>query len=135
MAYSWDLPYMKEKALVLSVNGREREVSLQEIGSLVPFKFPAGDTMSILSIDVIAEGPTQVLVLADYDSKQSLFKQRSSSQLTVTERDNEREGESGKDLAKEGFEIIDVDAVVTFSFQIRLEGIGISILNQRMQEL
>ncbi|KAF9185293.1 hypothetical protein BGZ51_009186 [Haplosporangium sp. Z 767] len=135
MAYSWDLPSMKEKALVLSVNGREREVSLQEIGSLVPFKFPAGDTMSILSIDVIAEGPTQVLVLADYDSKQSLFKQRSSSQLTLTERGNEREMEAGKDLAKEGFEIIDVDAVVTFSFQIRLEGIGISILNQRMQEL
>ncbi|KAG9326243.1 hypothetical protein KVV02_000958 [Mortierella alpina] len=136
MAYSWDLPHLKEKVLVLSVNGREREVSLQEIGTPVPFKFPAGDGHGILSIDVIAEGPTQVLVLADYDSKQSLFKQRSSSQLTVTERGNEdRDRESGKDLAKEGFEVIDVDAVVTFSFQIRLEGIGISILNQRMQEL
>ncbi|KAF9431274.1 hypothetical protein BGZ94_003589 [Podila epigama] len=136
MAYSWDLPYMKEKALVLTVNGREREVSLQEIGSLVPFKFPAGDTYSILSIDVIAEGPTQVLVLEDYDSKQSLFKQRSSSQLTLTEGGDEREHESGnKDGAKDGFEVIDVDAVVTFSFQVRLECIGISILNQRMQEL
>lgn len=131
MAYSWDLPYMKEKALVLTVNGREREVSLQEIGSLVPFKFPAGEANSIISIDVIAEGPTLVLVLADYDSKQSLFKQRSSSQLTVAERSEEQ----SKDLTKEGFEVIDVDAVVTFSFQVRLECIGISILNQRMQEL
>ncbi|KAF9211914.1 hypothetical protein BGZ59_007452 [Podila verticillata] len=136
MPYSWDLPYMKEKALVLNVSGREREVSLQEIGSLVPFKFPAGDTYSILSIDVIAEGPTQVLVLADYDSKQSLFKQRSSSQLTLTERgDDSSSVSSGKDLTKDGFEVIDVDAVVTFSFQVRLECIGISILNQRMQEL
>ncbi|KAG0208228.1 hypothetical protein BGX33_006369 [Mortierella sp. NVP41] len=130
MAYSWDLPHMKEKTLVLNVNGREREVSLQEIGSLVPFKFPAGDTNGILAIDVIAEGPTQVLVLADYDSKQSLFKQRSSSQLTVGERSDD-----GKDISKDGFEVIDVDAVVTFNFQVRLECIGISVLNQRMQEL
>ncbi|KAF9968752.1 hypothetical protein BGZ73_009156, partial [Actinomortierella ambigua] len=127
--YSWDLPYVKDKALVLSVNNREREVSLQEIGSLMPFKFPAGDTHSILSIDVVAEGPTQVLVLSDYDSKQSMFRQRTSSQVTLTERSNERE------LAKEGFEVIDVDAVITFNLQVRLEGIGISILNQRMQEL
>ncbi|KAG0313845.1 hypothetical protein BGZ97_009846 [Linnemannia gamsii] len=130
MAYSWDLPHMKEKTLVLNVNGREREVSLQEIGSLVPFKFPAGDTNGILAIDVIAEGPTQVLVLADYDSKQSLFKQRSSSQLTVNDRSDD-----GKDISKDGFEVIDVDAVVTFNFQVRLECIGISVLNQRMQEL
>ena len=130
MAYSWDLPHMKEKTLVLNVNGREREVSLQEIGSLVPFKFPAGDTNGILAIDVIAEGPTQVLVLADYDSKQSLFKQRSSSQLTVSDRSDD-----GKDISKDGFEVIDVDAVVTFNFQVRLECIGISVLNQRMQEL
>ncbi|KAG0050250.1 hypothetical protein BGZ83_004992 [Gryganskiella cystojenkinii] len=136
MAYSWDLPYMKEKALVLTVNGREREVSLQEIGSLVPFKFPAGEANSIISIDVLADGPTQVLVLADYDSKQSLFKQRSSSQLTISERSDENQSrENGRDLTKDGFEVIDVDAVVTFSFQIRLECIGISILNQRMQEL
>ncbi|KAF9111925.1 hypothetical protein BGX27_004234 [Mortierella sp. AM989] len=132
MAYSWDLPSMKEKALVLSVNGREREVNLQEIGSLVPFKFPAGQASSILSIDVVAEGPTHVLVLADYDSKQSIFKQRSSSQLL--ERDD-GDRESSKDMTKDGFEVIDVDAVVTFSFQIRLECIGISVLNQRMQEL
>ncbi|KAF8938290.1 hypothetical protein BGZ58_001218 [Dissophora ornata] len=135
MAYSWDLPYVKEKTLVLSVNGREREVSLQEIGSLVPFKFPAGDANSILSIDVIAEGPTQVLVLSDYDSKQSVFKQRNSSQKSLAERGEDGDGDSNKDMTKDGFEVIDVDAVVTFSFQIRLEGIGISILNQRMQEL
>ncbi|KAG0213348.1 hypothetical protein BGX28_004686 [Mortierella sp. GBA30] len=135
MWYSWDLPHLKEKKLVLSVNGREREVNLQEIGTPVPFKFPAGDTSGILSIDVIAEGPTQVLVLADYDSKQSLFKQRSSSQLTVSERSENWEMTSGRDLAKDGFEVVDIDSVVTFSFRVRLEGIGISILNQRMQEL
>ncbi|KAI1310241.1 hypothetical protein EDD11_003857 [Mortierella claussenii] len=134
MAYSWDLPHMNEKALVLSANGLEREVSLQEIGSLKPFEFPAGDANSILSIDVIAEGRTQVLVLADYDSKQSLFKKRSSSQLTITDRDDS-DKDSNKDLTKDGFEVIDMDTVVTFSFQVRLEGIGISILNQRMQEL
>ncbi|KAG0226679.1 hypothetical protein BGW42_003469 [Actinomortierella wolfii] len=134
--YSWDLPYVKEKTLVLNVNNREREVSLQEIGSVVPFKFPAGDAHSIISIDVVAEGPVQVLVLADYDSKQSMFKQRSSSQLTLAERGDERGTNGGnRELAKEGFEVIDVDSVVNFSFQVRLEGIGISILNQRMQEL
>ncbi|KAF9963917.1 hypothetical protein BGZ65_006327 [Modicella reniformis] len=132
MAYSWDFPHQQEKALVLSVSGREREVKLQEIGSLVPFKFPVNEATGIMSIDVIAEGPTQVLVLSDYDSKRSLFKQRSGDEDRGPIKDQK---EQSKDHAREGFEVIDVDAVVTFSFQLHLECIGISVLNQRMQEL
>lgn len=33
------------------------------------------------------------------------------------------------------FEAVDVDVVTTFSFGVSLEGIGISIVNKRMQEL
>jgi vacuolar protein sorting-associated protein 13A/C len=135
VAYSWDFPHLKEKVLVLNVNGSEREVKLQEIGSLMPFEFrTANNALGVMSMDVIAEGPTQVLVLSDYDSKRSLYK-RSHGLMSVEERGRDNDRSSTKDSSKDGFEVIDVDAVVSFSFQVQLECIGISVLNQRMQEL
>jgi vacuolar protein sorting-associated protein 13A/C len=38
MRYSWDMPAVKDKQLVLSVNGREREINIQEIGDQIPFR-------------------------------------------------------------------------------------------------
>ncbi|KAG0246128.1 hypothetical protein B0O80DRAFT_498393 [Mortierella sp. GBAus27b] len=135
VAYSWDFPHLKEKVLVLNVNGSEREVKLQEIGSLMPFEFrTANSALGVMSMDVIAEGPTQVLVLSDYDSKRSLYK-RSHGLMSVEERGRDNDNSASKDSGKDGFEVIDVDAVVSFSFQVQLECIGISVLNQRMQEL
>nr|CAG8504476.1 8535_t:CDS:10 [Entrophospora candida]CAG8514013.1 6898_t:CDS:10 [Entrophospora candida] len=128
MAYSWDYPALKNKKLVLNINDNERVVNIQEIGSLVPFKYPVNDNKhKILAIEVVADGPTQVLLLTNYKQSESIFRPRAPS---ITSNTNNEPTSN-----REAFEVIDVDSVTTISFQIRLVGIGISIINKRMQEL
>lgn len=91
--------------------------------------------MHSLSIDVRAEGPTQAIRFSNYTEAHSVFK--------LQQPMREREGDSVSRAqsvtttsSKEGvFEAIDVDVVTTFSFGIDFEGIGISIVTQKMQEL
>jgi vacuolar protein sorting-associated protein 13A/C len=39
MEYAWDFPAVREKKLILGMNGSDRIVDIMEIGNLVPFKF------------------------------------------------------------------------------------------------
>ena len=83
-----------------------------------------------MSLDIFAEGPTQVLRLFKYSEAQSIFKnvrtQQSSAALTETDSNDNREG----------FEVkSDKSSLSTFVGQIRLEGIGVSLMTERMQEL
>ncbi|EXX73461.1 Vps13p [Rhizophagus irregularis DAOM 197198w] len=125
--YSWDMPAQKEKRLVLNVKNVERVVNIQEIGSLMPFKYPVDGGHRVISIEVAADGPTQVLLLSNYNQSESIFRPRAPSISSVSKDDS--------NAGREAFEVIDVDSVTTLSFQIRLEGIGISVINKRMQEL
>ncbi|CAG8825190.1 16574_t:CDS:2, partial [Dentiscutata erythropus] len=77
--YSWDYPALKEKRLVLNISNHERVVNIQEIGSLMPFKYPYNNEYRILSIEVIADGPTQVLLLTNYNQSESVFRPRTPS--------------------------------------------------------
>lgn len=36
--YSWDMPAVKDRRIILNVNGRERSINVQEIGSQLPFR-------------------------------------------------------------------------------------------------
>ncbi|KAJ1967345.1 Vacuolar protein sorting-associated protein 13, partial [Dispira parvispora] len=120
MSYSWDLPSMKEKQLVLNVRGRERKVDIQQIGTLVPFKFASSSVMhNTLSLDVISDQTVQVLRITPYNQSKSIFKPRLQR----------------KDTLREAFEIASVRNVTTLSFRLRLEGIGVSIINAKLQEL
>ncbi|CAG8518582.1 8655_t:CDS:10 [Ambispora gerdemannii] len=124
--YSWDSPAIKDKRLVLNVNDHERLINIQEIGSLVPFKYPSKEGgHKALSIEVVADGPTQVVYLTNYKQSESIFRPLRSSMST----------KSDTSTKEDGFEEIDVDTVTTLIFQVKLEGIGISIINKRMQEL
>lgn len=38
LRYSWDMPAVKDKQLILSVHGRERRINIQEIGDQIPFR-------------------------------------------------------------------------------------------------
>lgn len=38
MRYSWDMPAVKDKQLIMSVHGRERRINIQEIGDQIPFR-------------------------------------------------------------------------------------------------
>ncbi|CAG8536787.1 2817_t:CDS:10, partial [Racocetra persica] len=86
--YSWDYPALKEKRLVLKVNNNERVVNIQEIGSLVPFKCSSNGGSHILAIEVVADGPTQVLLLSNYNQSESLYRPKASSISSSSSSDN-----------------------------------------------
>ncbi|KAF2471810.1 vacuolar protein sorting-associated protein 13 [Lindgomyces ingoldianus] len=122
MPYAWDFPAAKNKEIVLNANGRERHVKLAEIGNLIPFKIPPGQNQSrqkIIDLNVVASGPTQTLEISNYRPSKSLYKQKSGTASSATG----------------GFEVKDVDNDVTFKAQLRLAGIGISLVNRQLREL
>ncbi|KAI9686492.1 MAG: hypothetical protein M1822_003503 [Bathelium mastoideum] len=123
MPYAWDYPAAKNKDLVLSANKRERHVKLAEIGNQIPFKIPPAQNQPrgrIIDINVVADGPTQTLVLSNYKQSKSLYRQKtaSASQSTIG-----------------GFEVKDIDNDVTLKAQLRFSGIGVSLVNRQLREL
>lgn len=91
--------------------------------------------MQAVSIDVRAEGPTQSIRFSNYAAEDSVFKLQQpnggrSSDLVS------RAQSVGTSSSKEAvFEAVDVDIVTTFSFGVDFEGVGISIVTHKMQEL
>ncbi|KAF2849874.1 vacuolar protein sorting-associated protein-like protein vps13 [Plenodomus tracheiphilus IPT5] len=122
MPYAWDFPAGKSKEIIISANGRERHVKLAEIGPLIPFKIPPGQErggMKVIDLNVVASGPTQTLEISNYKPSKSMYKQRSATSSSTTT----------------GFEVKDMDTDVTFRAQLRLAGIGISLVNRHLKEL
>lgn len=126
MPYAWDYPATKNKNLILSANGKERHVKLAEIGNLIPMRIPgqAGqrgkEGQKIIDLNVVADGPTQSLVMSNYKPQMSLYKQKSPSANQSTTA---------------GFEVKEQDTDVTMRATIRFAGIGISLVNYQMREL
>ncbi|EKD14034.1 uncharacterized protein L3040_007960 [Drepanopeziza brunnea f. sp. 'multigermtubi'] len=127
MPYAWDYPAAKHKELIINANGRERHIKLAEIGNLIPMKInpppnaAGGVGTKIIDLNVAADGPTQTLILSNYKASKSLYKQKSRS-------------ESSTSVAG-GFEVKDQDTGVTFKAQLKLAGIGVSLVNAQLKEL
>ena len=123
MPYAWDYPAAKFKELVLTANGQKRHVKLAEIGNLIPLKLPLqGERHSkIIDLNIAAEGPTQTLVLSNYRQSKSLYRQKT--------------GSSSQTSMATSFEVKEVDSDVTFKAQLRLAGIGVSLINAKLKEL
>lgn len=124
MPYAWDYPAAKNKELVLTANNKEKRVKLAEIGNLVPMKLaPAQGSKQpkIIEFNIAADGPTQTLVLSNYRSSKSLYKQKS--------------GQASQGSVTTGFEVKEVESEVTLKAQLRLAGIGISLVNKNLKEL
>ncbi|KAK2879530.1 hypothetical protein FQN49_000784 [Arthroderma sp. PD_2] len=123
MPYAWDYPAAKNKSLVLLCRGKERYIKLAEMGNLIPMKLPPTQDapQKIVDIRIEAEGPTQTLVLSNFRPSRSIYRQQkpASSQTSVST----------------GFEVKEVNSDVTFKAQLRLNGIGISLVNQNLKEL
>lgn len=124
MPYAWDYPATKNKSLVLTCQGKERHIKLAEIGNLIPMRIPPsrpGEYQKIIDINIIADGPTQTLVLSNFKPSKSLYKQQ--------------KGQSSQTSMNTGFEIKEMNSDVNFKAQLRLGGIGISLINQNLKEL
>lgn len=124
MPYAWDYPAAERKEIVLCANGKERHVSLAEIGNLLPMKIPPSSgarQQKIIEMNVAADGPTQTLILSNYKQAKSLYRQKPTN--------------SSQSSSTTGFEVKNVDSDVTFKVQMRLAGIGISLINRQLREL
>ena len=124
MPYAWDYPATKNKSLVLTCQGKERHIKIAEIGNLIPMRIPPsrpGEYQKIIDINIVANGPTQSLVLSNFKPSKSLYKQQ--------------KGQSSQNSVTAGFEVREMNSDVTFKAQLRLGGIGISLINQKMREL
>jgi len=124
MPYAWDFPAAKHREIVISAFGKERHVKLAEIGNLMPMKFVSGSGQSrIIDINVTADGPTQTLILSNFRQSKSMYRQRPQS------------GSGGSAATATGFEAKEQDTGITFRTQLKLAGIGISLINSQLKEL
>ena len=126
MPYAWDYPAAKNKELVLTSGGKERYIKLAEIGNLIPIKLPpsqAGDFMKVIDVNIVADGPTQTLMLSNYKQSKSLYRQKTGMTNTSTTSVNQ------------GFEVKKIESEVNFKAELRLAGFGISIVNSKLKEL
>ncbi|KAJ3031870.1 UNVERIFIED_CONTAM: hypothetical protein HDU68_011629 [Siphonaria sp. JEL0065] len=125
--YAWDNPSLPSKFIVLNINGKERQIDVREIGHLVPFKYPTPDGTGrggTMTIQVHAEGPTLVISLGNYNESNSMYKR-----LSI------RGGGSSVVAADEGFQKLNKEVTEQMTLQIRLEGIGISVIDRQVKEL
>ncbi|KAG6015320.1 hypothetical protein E4U54_003712 [Claviceps lovelessii] len=121
MPYAWDFPAAKFRELVIATNNKERHVKLAEIGNQIPMKFMSSSgQQKIIDINVAADGPTQTLILSNFRASKSIYKPKALSRTT-----------SGL----EAFEVKDQDTDATIRAQLRLSGIGISLVNAQLKEL
>jgi len=127
--YAFDLPSQSNKQIRLVMGSKERVINIMEIGSLVPFKFYSNNAQKVVSLDVLAEGHFQLLRITNYDEHHSLFKlQRGDTSLSMSRASSQ----SSRDLE---FEAKEEKSPTTFSVNLSLEGIGISVINRDMVEL
>lgn len=124
MPYSYDYPNAIIKEVIIRSHGRERTVNLAEIGNLKPFRLPetTDQEQVIVDLNVVADGPTQSLVITDYNPSVSLYKLQDS--------DN-----SSASLSQQQFEVDTKDENYFTKIFTRFEGFGLSFINTRSQEL
>jgi vacuolar protein sorting-associated protein 13A/C len=122
MCYAWDYPAAYNKTLILEVDGRQRAIKLEEIGTLPPMKVGGGKS---LAFDIWAsdDGTTQHLDIKWYvETSGSLYRSRTNASAT-----------SLRSLAEEQDFVINRGAVsdkIKMSVRILLkEGVGISLVN------
>ncbi|KAF3389182.1 Vacuolar protein sorting-associated protein 13 [Penicillium rolfsii] len=124
MPYAWDHPATRNKSLVLICQGKTRHIKIAEIGNLIPMRIPAtkpGEYQKIIDINIVADGPTQTLVLSNFKASKSMYKQQ--------------KGQSSQSSMTAGFEVKEMNSDVNFKAALRLGGIGISLINQNFKEL
>lgn len=123
MKYAWDYPADTDKYIRLEINGSEHVINILEIGSLLPFRFAArGDAPAgVVSLDVRADNDVQTIVISDYSESKSNFKPTQNTAPSST-----------REL---GFEAVNVDTSILFSFRVELAGVGISLISSRVREI
>jgi vacuolar protein sorting-associated protein 13A/C len=123
MPYAWDYPAAKRKEIILSANKKDKAIKLAEIGNPSPMRIPPSEEHPrgvIVDLNIVADGPTQTLILSNFKQSKSMYRQKSAAASTSTHS---------------GFEIKDMDTDVAFSARLIFAGIGLSLVNSQPKEL
>ena len=123
MQYSWDYPASRNKELTIVAGGKERRIKLVEIGNLIPMRIPGNQNtgQKIIDLNIVAKGPTQTLVLSNYKPSKSLYRQKTAG--------------ASQTSMQSGFEVKELNSEVSFKAQLRLAGVGLSLVNANLKEL
>ncbi|KAG0748282.1 hypothetical protein G6F57_007048 [Rhizopus arrhizus] len=132
LKYSWDITIAKEKKLVLHVGNRRRSINFEAVGSQVPFRYLKHRDDNIgsntLSIDIVAKDTALVLHITDFDLSKSLYRPKSSATSTLASISRE-------DSIREVFETINIQHIINYVFEVKLIGLGISVIDRNAKEL
>lgn len=143
MPYAWDYPAAAQHSIVLcpwtDKTRRVRHLRLDEIGSLEPFRVLPNpnrpDTeQTAVDLNIVADGPQRKLIIRDYNQETSLYRPKASSDARqrLLRKDSSSSNTSGSE-----FETVtsSKDLRTTFGAILRFEGVGLSLINSRHQEL
>ena len=128
MCYAWDYPAADNRALVIDVNGRQRAIKLEEIGSLPPMKISESKS---IGFDIWAsDDGTQHLDIKPYvETSRSLYRSRTNASSTSLRTQSD---DSSFVVNKKAMS----DKVKTSVRVLLKEGLGISFINSaRSMEL
>ncbi|WVR05901.1 hypothetical protein IAU60_002927 [Kwoniella sp. DSM 27419] len=140
--YAWDWPTAPNKRIRLWVDagpGNEplplpNTVDMMAIGIAHPMKVPrtAHQQRSMaVSIDIQADGGSQLLIISPYNEETSVYKPTRRSTGAIRRTDSSDTLASGTGT----FETVAVSERPTLSIMVELEGIGVSIITKRPDEL
>lgn len=125
MCYAWDYPAARDRALVLEIDGRQRAIKLEEIGTLPPMKISENKS---IGFDIWAsdDGTTQHLDIKYYvETSQSLYRSRTNASSASLRSQSVQSEDQSFVVNKKA-----VSDRVKSSVRILLkEGIGISVIN------
>ena len=134
--YAWDQPTASNKRIKLMLNGMPvgRPIDMMAIGVQLPAKVrldPNSQRHITLSMDIQAEGNSQVLIISPYNEDTSVYKPTRNRQGQGTLQHSE----STESLATTAFETVAVSEKPNLSISIEFEGIGVSVITKRCDEL
>jgi vacuolar protein sorting-associated protein 13A/C len=145
MPYAWDFPAARDKKILLIIGSSRRVVDIMEIGDLMPFKFTVRFFLSgvrpalivqqtqqrskAVSLDVRADGQTQILRITNYNSQRSLYKPRHrASTMAISRQDT-------ISSTVEAFEAVPEEVSPNYTLVVDLAGVGVSLVNKKMVEV
>ncbi|WWD17860.1 hypothetical protein CI109_102304 [Kwoniella shandongensis] len=140
--YAWDWPTADNKRIRLFVDPGQgadpvplpNTVDMMAIGIQTPMKVPRvqqGQRSVTVSIDVRADGGSQLLSISLYNEETSVYKPTRQNAGGIRRTDSSTSLSS----SSMAFETISVSEKPTFSFVVEFEGIGISVITRRPDEL
>ena len=145
--YAWDYPDAQFKRLRLMIDGvpLPKTIDMMAIGIQPPIKIPVsvpqglggshtsqrreGQRSTVISLDIQADGSSQVLVISPYNEDTSVYKPSRQQAGAM------RRSESTDSIPGGSFETVAVNEKANMSITVEFEGIGISLVTKRSDEL